>query len=223
MNKPLPILLAFSLLLPTALPAQAPRQITLEDCAMVTRDAKGRRLVRINPEAVDAYLEPVGSRIMPPPPRFRNAAEKKQALEILTPIIELLNTAVAASPNDPDTLLRAGYANGLGYHLQIEDCYEAANRNFERFLSIRPEHTGGNYLFGMFLATTREGKRKSIRYLEKASKDPEYDDALFTLGLMYVRVDRKDKALDCLNQYLKLHPNHEKTRQVIMAVETGNY
>lgn len=81
-----------------------------------------------------------------------------------------------------------------------------ANNIYERLLQIAPDSQNVNYNYGVFLAST-EKLKESIGYLEKAlslgSTNVERSFAEYSLGMVYVNLGDKSKALQYLERFKK--------------------
>jgi tetratricopeptide (TPR) repeat protein len=95
-----------------------------------------------------------------------------------------------------------------------------AKQAFERAIAINPNDRRANYLFGMFLISTKAYHFDSLPYLQKAYALGE-EDALFSIGMLLVRKDEKAKGLEALEKYAKVRPESVQTRRVIEGIKNG--
>ncbi|MFC1799029.1 tol-pal system YbgF family protein [Thermodesulfobacteriota bacterium] len=191
----------------------------LEDILVETIGADGQAYYSISFSVLDYYLF---MRIAPQTrdyPVTFNSTEQREAIEFeLKSIIYLLNLMIENSGPAAEILWRLGYANSLACHLDFPGSYDRADALFERLLQIYPDHPRGNYYYGMFLSGKAVKNKSSIPYLLKSAQ-MGIDDGLYAVGLIYLTHQNTEEALVYLNRYLKKHPKHEKTRQIIKQIK----
>lgn len=93
--------------------------------------------------------------------------------------------------SDVNILIDFGCILSMGHNLDLGTS-ELSKQYFEKALKIEPNNVKANYLFGMFLVSTRKYFYDSIPYLEKALKLGK-EDARFSLGLVYLRQKKLKK------------------------------
>lgn len=117
-------------------------------------------------------------------------------------------------------LLRLGYLHTLGHNLDIADSDKKAVDAFTALLVLSPDDRRGNFRYGMFLATTTK-VADAIPYLEKA-KTLGVVVADYPLGMAYVAVGDRAKALENLETYSKRVPSDGNVVKIIDAVHKGS-
>jgi tetratricopeptide (TPR) repeat protein len=200
--------------------AQPEKQYELKDCLTVVEDVDGKNNYRVNQKVIDYFLDRTARHAKEYPPKFRTAEERRDAEKELRGLIDVMDVLVKNHPSDPEVLLRAGSAYSMGHNLDFESSAQKAADTFEKLLKIAPEHPEGNYAYGMFLAGTAAGRPESVAYLQKAAK-LGINDALYTLGLVALSGGEKDKGLEYLEAYAKLHPRNKRVKKVIGAAKNG--
>jgi tetratricopeptide (TPR) repeat protein len=125
--------------------------------------------------------------------------------------------------NDPNPsqgiLLRAGDLNSMGHNLDIIISSQRAFTCFQKLLAIAPEHPFGNYLYGKFLAETGN-PGQALPYIEKARAfGVVYAD--YTLGMIYLTLGDKQKALEHLEAYRQVRPDDGKVSFLIDGIRNG--
>lgn len=68
-------------------------------------------------------------------------------------------------------------------------------------------------------------KEEAIQVLlELISKDPTYQDAYESLGMLYFKLGNLDKAIECTEKLVELNPNHSMahTNLSIFYMKKGN-
>ena len=129
--------------------------------------------------------------------------------------------AVAQEPKpDTELFLRAGFLGIIGKNLNIPGSAAGADANFKKLLVSAPSNSEGNYLYGIFLAG--EGKpKKAVPYLKKAVA-AGVSDAAYTLGLVYMALGNKQKAIDSIEVFRKSSPyNAESADKLIDEIKNG--
>ena len=84
-------------------------------------------------------------------------------------------------------------------------------------LKIAPDNLNVNYNYGVFLASASKIK-ESIPYLEKALSLGAID-AEYSLGMVYVSLGDKSKALQYLENYKKSTSNNSEVSKLIEALK----
>lgn len=153
------------------------------------------------------------------PPEFDTHQDRERAVQNITMLSGMLDILV----NDPNPsqqiLLRAGDLNSMGHNLDIAGSAQRAGASFQKLLAIAPEHPFGNYLYGMFLAETGNPSQ-ALPYLEKAHTfGVVYAD--YTLGMIYLSLGDKLKALEHLEAYRKARPEDGKVSFLIDGIRNG--
>jgi tetratricopeptide (TPR) repeat protein len=136
-------------------------------------------------------------------------------------LIELFEILAADDDARTELLLKAAFVDRIGHNLDIEGAPQKAVQNYERALKREPNNPQANVSYGIFLAGTGELQQKSIPYLETALK-LGVADARYTLGLVYISLGDKEKALGYLEAYSKKRPEDTKAKEIIEAIHSGN-
>ena len=86
--------------------------------------------------------------------------------------------------------------------------------------AVAPNDPQANYQYGAFLAATTK-KGEGIPFLEKA-KNLGVVNADYWLGLSYVSVGEKAKAIENLENYTKRVPGDQNAARILDAVRHDN-
>ena len=116
-------------------------------------------------------------------------------------------------------LVRAGYLNSIGYNLNIVGSGEKTTSIFRRLLAAAPSDPRGNFMYGTFLAGSNKPK-EALPYLEKALAVGVVD-AAYAIGMTYLTLGDKNKALENLENYKRLKPNDGNVGKLIDAIRNG--
>ena len=173
----------------------------------------------IDPAKVAAFVVSVEPSLREWPTRFRSKEHKKQVLGAMQRVIRQLNGAKVSDPTDQELLTNVAHILAMGHNADMGTA-PAAKELFEKAIALNPEDRRTNYLFGMFLVSTRAYHFESLPYLRKAYALGE-KDALYSIGLVLVRKGEKEKGLRALETYAKEHPQSAHTRRIIRAIKVG--
>ncbi len=89
----------------------------------------------------------------------------------------------------------------------------------DSFQGVR-SHARGHYHYGVFLAGTSTMTKRSLPHLEKALK-LGVGQADYSLGLAHLLLGNNADALRYFQTFLARHPDHDATKQMVEAIETG--
>ena len=173
----------------------------------------------IDPGRLQAFIASVEPSIRSYPPQFRDQAHRDEIMALTQKVgTELINMDYA-SVSDPGLVTDVAHVLAMAHNLDF-DTARQAKQWFEAALAASPNDRRTNYLFGMFLVSTRTHFFESEPYLEAALALGE-DDALYTLGLVALRKGDQDKALEMLTAYRDNNPDNQRVEQMIDAIEDG--
>jgi tetratricopeptide (TPR) repeat protein len=164
----------------------------------------------------EAFINDYSSYIKDYPPNFIDIEHEKNVLLNTKNIISKIKNIDVEVLKNTDLLINIAYIYAMAHNLDLgtatnaKTCYELA-------LSIDPKNVKGNYLFGMFLISTKKYFFDSEAYLLKALELGELD-AMYSLGLLELKKGNKDKALIMLVTYSKNHPENDHVKKIISAI-----
>lgn len=131
----------------------------------------------------------------------------------------MLDILVTGPSPSPEILWRAGYLNSMGHNLDISGSAERASASFQKLLAMVPADPRADYMYGTFLAGTGKAK-DALPYLEKA-RSVGVVDAAYSLGMTYLALGDKQKALENLESYRQARPADGNVSRLIDAVRNG--
>jgi tetratricopeptide (TPR) repeat protein len=131
----------------------------------------------------------------------------------------MLDVLIKAPTVNLDLLLRAGFLNSIGHNLNIAGSGEKTTAIFQRLLTTSPSHPQGNYMYGTFLASANRPK-EALPYLEKALSVGVID-AAYAIGMAYLILGDKNKALENLEGYKRRKPSDGNVDRLIDAIRNG--
>lgn len=155
------------------------------------------------------------------PPTFDTPQDKARAVEDVKTLSVLLDILVNGPNPHPELLLRAGLLNSIGHNLDIPGTADEAKLLFQRLLATSPSDPRANYHYGTFLAGAAKS-REALPYLEKALS-AGVGDAAYSIGMAYLILGDKQKALANLEAYQQHRPNDEPLAKLIDDIRNGQF
>lgn len=153
------------------------------------------------------------------PPQFDTPQDRQRAIRDVKTLSGMLDILIQGSAPHPDFLIRAGSLNSIGHNLDIAGSGEKTILIFQRLLAAAPNHPSGNFMYGTFLAGVGKSK-EALPYLEKALS-VGVNDAAYTIGMTYLSLGNKDKAVASLELYRRKNPNDPNVGKLIDAIRNG--
>lgn len=184
----------------------------------VSETASGKRY-SFNLAYLDRVLQDLSAHAKNYPPRFDSPQDRQRAVEDVKRFSRMLDVLVNAPRPNTRILARAGYLNSIGYNLDIPGSGEKAVSIFERLLAATPSDPWGNYLYGRFLANAHK-PRQALPYLQKAYA-AGIANAAYTLGMTYLSLGNREKALEHLEIYKRRNPDDTRVDTLIEAIRSG--
>lgn len=168
---------------------------------------------------VSAFVASVEPFIREYPPRFKDNQHQEQVLGATKQVVVELETADLSSVKDQKLLTDIAHTFAMAHNVNLGTAPKAKS-TFESALALNPNDRRTNYLFGMFLISTRAYHFDALPYLEKAHSLGE-KDALFSIGLLLVQKGEKQKGLEALEAYAREHPESSHAQRVIKGIKDG--
>jgi tetratricopeptide (TPR) repeat protein len=153
------------------------------------------------------------------PPQFDTPQDKQRATLDAKALSGMLDILINDQTPNPELLIRAAFANSIGHNLDIPGAAEKANSIFLKLLAATPSDPRGNYMYGTFLAGADKPK-EALTYLEKA-RSLGVVDAVYSIGMTYLGLGDKEKALKNLEDFKRLNPNDSSINELIEAIRNG--
>jgi tetratricopeptide (TPR) repeat protein len=153
------------------------------------------------------------------PPSFDTPADTQRAQRDAANLIGYFGAMFSTGSLPPHMLLRMALLGSVAHNLDVMGGAAFAQTYFEKLLKADPAHAEGNYYYGVFLSSTDRAK-EALPYLEQA-KAKGITPALFGLGVSYLTLGDKAKALENLLAYQKAVPNDRSAQTLIEAIRSG--
>ena len=171
-------------------------------------------------DSVDTQLSAIGAHAKNYPPRFSSPEERQKIESELRSAIAMLDAAVASDPDNPELLLRDGFANAMGHNLDFKGCAAKSVEVFERLLTLRPNDRQARLHYGAFLGGAGRPK-DSIPHLLKAI-ELGASEANYSVAISYLMVEDKERAIPHLTTYVSAHPKDESAKKLLAALKSKN-
>jgi predicted Zn-dependent protease len=152
------------------------------------------------------------------PIQFDNADDKGRARSDTQQLSSRLDQLIRGTAPSAQLLQSAATVNAIGRNLQIPGSAERADTAFVSLLRQTPNSPRANYLYGKFLLQENRPK-EAISLLEK-SKSLGVTYADYPLGLSYMVVGDRGRALENLQHYATRFPSDATVRQIIEHLRT---
>lgn len=153
------------------------------------------------------------------PPQFDTPQDLQRATRDVKNLSGILDILVNVPSPNPEFLWRAGFLNSMGYNLNISGSAEKTSASFQKLLAASPSDPRGNYMYGTFLAGASKPK-EAIPYLEKAISVGVID-AAYALGMAYLILGDKKRALVNLENYRQRNPSDNNITKLIDGIRNG--
>ncbi len=153
------------------------------------------------------------------PPRFDTNQDRQRAVQDVKTLSGMLDIVVNGPSPDPEFLWRAGFLNSMGHNLDIPGSAEKTSAIFKKLLAAAPADPRGNYIYGTFLAGAGKPK-EALPFLERALS-VGVADAAYALGMTYLSLGDKQKALENLEAYRKHSPSDDNIAKLIDSIRNG--
>lgn len=215
------VILALSMLLAsTCIYAREYGKYDLDRMRTIEETSSGKKY-GMDEKYLDPMLHDLGFHARNSPPQFDTDEDRKRAVLDVRAMSGMFDAVLSGPEPDTELLVRAGFLNIIGRNLGIPGSAEKAKTYFNSLLKAAPSDPQGNYLYGTFLAS--EGKtKKALKYLEKALS-VGVTDAAYTLGMAYLKLGNKKKALENLEIFRQRSPYHdESVAKLIEDIQSGN-
>jgi tetratricopeptide (TPR) repeat protein len=186
--------------------------------ATVSESSSGKKY-GIDGKYLDQILGDLALHARNYPPQFDTTQDRQRAVQDAKNLSGLLDILVDGPNPNPEILWRAGLLNSMAHNLDISGSAEKTSAIFQKLLTIVPSDPRGNYMYGSFLAGTGKSK-EALPYLEKALSVGA-TDASYTIGMVYLTLGDKQKAIENLEAYQKVNPGDSNTTKLLDGIRNG--
>ncbi|MGE5625866.1 MAG: tetratricopeptide repeat protein [Bacillota bacterium] len=197
-----------------------PWQYQLSDLVRSETEANGQVSQYLDMPVLDSFLATIADYVQISPPRFDNDAERADATDKLTHIITVLVGLDTGDNVDVNILRREAFAQSLACNLDIPGACQKTDFAYGRLLKRTPDEPTANYLYGSFLAAMPSKGKVAERYLQKSLK-LGVKRANYNLGILYLSLGQKRKALGCLQKYAADYPDDANAAKLIADIKRG--
>lgn len=168
---------------------------------------------------LDQMLNDLAAHAKNYPPQFDTPQDRQRAVQDVRMLSGMLDIVITGPSPNAELLARAGFLNSIGHNLDIPGAAEKTAAIFKALLTAAPADPRGNYMYGSFLAGAGKPK-EAIPYLEKALA-VGVADAAYSLGMTYLTLGDKQRALQHLDAYKQRNPNDGNVAKLIDGIRSG--
>jgi hypothetical protein len=180
----------------------------------------GKPTVTINVPYFVEVLNDLGAHAGTYPVQFDSGDDRHRAEHDVVLLSALLDTAADSFSDNKSILLRLALLHAVGHNLEIPGSDKKAVIIFDNVLEKWPNDPQANYRYGVFLAGTAKGQSAAVPRLEKA-KSLGVVNADYPLGIAYISLGDKDKAVANLKSYTARVPGDQNAARLLDAVING--
>lgn len=186
---------------------------------VIPQDTQG--INRLDVSVFDDFITYVSPKARHYPPVFTNNTERYNATQRVKQLAAWINNYAQQSNASYDVLLRAAKINGIARNLDLGSDYAVNGSNFvARALKLN-DSAEANFLYGVMLAEGG-GFDEGTKYLEKAEK-MGYAEATQSLAQADLLNDKKERAIQRLNEFKAKYPNDPWINEQLRIVNNGEY
>lgn len=165
-----------------------------------------------------SYVSPMARHY---PPVFPNKTERYNATQRVKQLTAWINQYAEQPDASYDVLLRAAKINAIGRNLDLGSDYAIHASNYiARALKLN-DTAEANFLYGVMLAEGG-GFVEGSKYLEKA-ESMGYAEATQSLAQADLLDDKKERAIQRLNEFKAKYPNDPLIDEQLRIVNNGQY
>lgn len=183
---------------------------------------KEQPTMTLDGRALHAFVEDLFAHARSYPVAFADDEEKAIARRESSAMSEVLAVAIGdeAAKVDLRVLLDAARLETCAHNLDLKGAATRARHYYERVLKADPEHVEAHLYYGMHLIGLPGSAKDAIPHLEFA-RDKGQKVAIRGLGLAYVMLQDREKALLHLRAWAKEFEGDVGTARMIDALEHG--
>ncbi len=186
---------------------------------LVPAESGSGRGPAVDLEKLDVQIDGLARHAKKYPPTFASEADKQLATTDAQKLIGILDILNAPGESNIDLLRRAGFVCSMAHNLDVPGAGQKAAHYFSKLLETAPNDPQGNYLFGAFLGGA--GKPDAaLPFLLKADS-LGVANAPYALGIAYLMLGNKQKAIESLERYQKLAPEDRSIDPLLAAIRAG--
>ena len=186
----------------------------------ISQSASGQPSATVDFSRLDRILDDLSAHAESYSPQFDSPDDARRAQTDVRVLGGQLDVLVQGPTPNVQILMRAAVLNSIAHNMDIPGTGERAMAEFTALMKMVPESANANYLFGKFLLNTGQAAA-AVPVLEKA-KTLGAINTDYTLGLAYLLLGQKERALENLEQYAKRVPGDPNAAKIIDAARNGN-
>lgn len=165
-----------------------------------------------------------------------SAPSDEETKKIQTLVANSINAAKIATdlnPNNANNWSVRGYVYQSLFGV-ISDAGTWAEKSYDEALKLSPNDPylsaqKGNVFLAMALKSPQDQAQQKSQYFEQAQEqlekavnlNPNYSNALYSLGLVYDSMGQKDKAIESFSRLLNLNPGNQDVQKILSNLRAG--
>ena len=153
------------------------------------------------------------------PPVFDTEVDLQRAARDATGLISTLDVVTEHEAAPRALVFRIGVLASCSNNLNVSGAARHAEGSFRRLLARNERDVGANYQLGKLLGQTGQ-PRQALPYLAVA-QDAGLPEAEYALGIAYLFLGERAKALEHLSRYQRTHQEDANVAELIATVRIG--
>lgn len=186
---------------------------------LITQESPGGKSFSMNLSYLDQTIDELTRHAINYPPRFDTPQDRQRAIADLKNLCNVLDVLLKDHTGDKEYLLRSGLLHIMAYNLDIPGSNEKTMAIFQRLLALSPDDPLSNNHYGIFLTFSQRPK-EGLPFLEKAAAGG-IKEARSTMGMAYLILGDKTRALESLERYQKDNPDDNQNNILINSLRNG--
>ncbi len=194
-------------------------QYDVKNLMAVEESTPGKPTAKIDIALLDQMLDDLATHAYRWPVKFDSADDRNRAEHDVVSFSIVLDPLADNFTGSPRMLLRLAMLHAMGHNMDIAGSSDKAVALFTKLLQVAPNDPRANLEFGAFYAKTTK-VAEGIPFLEKA-KALGAANADYWLGVSYMTLGEKAKALENLESYAKRVPADADVQRMIDAIRNN--
>ena len=183
-------------------------------------DEEGHEQHFLDVQFVGSVYEDLALHAQNYPPTFRSDAERVRATRDADILSRTLDEVLKDGDPPDQVLLLAARAHALAHNLDVREAGARASRTFERILAKDPKNAQAHFHYGAFLAASGSRPDDALAHLKQAT-ELGVDDAWYALGMHYLALGDREKAISCFETYTQRRPADQSARKMLEGLKSG--
>lgn len=172
----------------------------------------------LNLDLVDRMIQDICTHGANFPPVFDTEVDLQRAALDATGLISTLDVVTEPEAAPRALVFRIGVLASCSHNLNVPGAARHAEGSFRRLLARNERDAGANYQLGKLLGQIGQA-RQALPYLA-AAQQAGIPEAEYALGIAYLFLGERAKALEHLSRYKSTHPEDAHVAELIDTVRS---